>query len=246
MGPLLPSAQPSLQGFPAWLTKPGSAYSRSVTQVPEYLLERSRARRAALGLGGDAPDTPAASAASEEPPASAPSDSAPVVATAEAPAPAPAAPPGPAAPAEPLPDYILDPGPKSGIPVWMMPVLLVLPLWGILYLGAFGETKQAELSPAELGAAVYQRSCQSCHGARGEGGVGPKVAEGEARLTFPNEADHIAWVESGSATKRGQPYGDANRPGGQRTASSGGMPAFAGQLSPAEISAVVLHEREAL
>ena len=220
-----------------------------MTQVPEYLLERSRARRAALGLGGDAPagsDAPAAPAASGDAPASASSGSAPAVATAEAPAEAPAAPPSPAPPAEPLPDYILDPGPRSGIPYWMMPVLLLLPLWGILYMGSFGETKQPELSPAQLGASVYQRSCQSCHGARGEGGAGPALANGDSRKTFPNEADHITWVETGSATKRGQPYGDPNREGGQRTASSGGMPAFAGQLTPAEIAAVVLHEREAL
>ena len=225
-----------------------------MTQVPEYLLERSRARRAALGLGGDAP-APAASspAPAEEASTAAPtsaSSSAP--ATAEATAPAPAgggvatASAPPAAPAEPLPDYIADPGPRSGIPYWMMPILLILPLWGIVYMGAFGEVKQAEVSPAELGKQVYARACASCHGGGGEGGVGPKLVGGEARKTFPNEADHIAWVEQGSATKRGQPYGDPGREGGQRTATSGGMPGFAGQLTPNEIAAVVTHEREGL
>lgn len=224
-----------------------------VTQVPEYLLERSRARRAALGLGGDAP---APSSSSSEPseeasssPAAPSASAAPAVAEAPAPASsggavATAAP--PAAPAEPLPDYIRDPGPRSGIPYWMMPILLILPLWGVVYMGAFGEVKQAEVSPAELGRQVYARSCASCHGGGGEGGVGPKLIGGESRKTFPNEAEHIAWVETGSATKKGQPYGDPAREGGPRVATSGGMPGFAGQLKPEEIAAVVLHEREGL
>jgi mono/diheme cytochrome c family protein len=115
-----------------------------------------------------------------------------------------------------------------------------------VYLGAFGTVKQQQLTGIALGAQVYQRSCQSCHGPRGEGAVGPKVAGGESKVTFPNEADHIAWVESGSSTKRGQPYGDPNRPGGQKIAQSGGMPGFAGQLKPDEIAAVVMFEREGL
>ena len=165
-----------------------------MTQVPEYLLERSRARRAALGLGGDGDgDRPPSEGEAAEP-ASGPAATATATATATAPAvaeaPAPAAPettaPEPAAPPAPLPDYVRDPGPKSGIPYWMMPVLLILPLWGILYLGAFGTVKQAEKTGIALGAEVFQRSCQSCHGARGEGGVGPKLAGGEAKLTFPN------------------------------------------------------------
>jgi mono/diheme cytochrome c family protein len=230
-----------------------------VTQVPEYLLERSRARRAALGLGGDESSSSSASAPAEAPPSegsasgdgggsSAPAvaESAAPAATATATAPARTEPAAPAAPAEPLPDYIRDPGPRSGIPYWMMPVLLILPLWGIVYMGAFGEVAQPELSPAEMGRQVYARSCASCHGQNGEGGVGPKLSGGESRKTFPNEADQIAWVETGSATKRGQPYGDPGREGGPKVANTGGMPGFAGQLSPAEIAAVVTHEREAL
>ena len=222
-----------------------------MTQVPEYLLERSRARRAALGLGGDAPDPSSSSGPADAPSggdAPEPASAAPAVADAPAPAAASgsvatAAPPAP--PAD-LPDYIRDPGPRSGIPYWMMPILLILPLWGIVYMGAFGEVKRAELTGPALGAAVYGRACASCHGAGGEGGVGPKLVGGEARKTFPNEADHVAWVEQGSAAKRGQPYGDPAREGGPRVATSGGMPGFAGQLTPAEIAAVVLHEREGM
>jgi mono/diheme cytochrome c family protein len=129
-----------------------------------------------------------------------------------------------------------------------MPVLLLLPLWAVVYMGAFGERGGAELSPLELGAQVYQTAgCGACHGPAGQGvGAFPALAGGEAALTFPDEADHIAWVEEGSQGKQGQPYGDPNRPGGQRVATSGGMPPFAGLLTPEEIAAVVLFEREGL
>ena len=98
----------------------------------------------------------------------------------------------------------------------------------------------------QLGAQVYTSACASCHGPSGGGGIGPKLSGGESALTFPNEEDHVTWVQDGSASKRGQPYGDPNRPGGPKTASSGNMPAFSGQLSEAQIRAVVLYEREGL
>jgi mono/diheme cytochrome c family protein len=121
----------------------------------------------------------------------------------------------------------------------------VLPLWAIVYLGSFGTSGSATAAPS--GPAVYQQAgCGGCHGPRGEGGVGPKLSGGETKLTFPNEADHVAWIETGSATKKGQPYGDPNRPGGAKTATSGGMPGFKGQLSDAEIKAVVAYEREGM
>jgi mono/diheme cytochrome c family protein len=217
-----------------------------LTEVPEYLLQRSRERRQALGLapadgaspagGGDAPPAPA--------PAQAAASATPAVA--EGPAPAAAGAPAPTvAPDEDLPTYVAPAGPKSGIPFWMYPVLVALPLWAIVYLGAFGTTGSANAAPN--GAAVYQKAgCSGCHGAKGEGGVGPALAGGDAKVTFPNEADHIAWVETGSGPHKGQPYGDPNRPGGQRVAKTGGMPAFKGQLTDAEIAAVVTYEREQL
>ncbi|MDQ6928962.1 MAG: cytochrome c [Actinomycetota bacterium] len=128
-----------------------------------------------------------------------------------------------------------------------MPVIIILPIWGLLYLGAFGSKGNVVLTPAQVGAKVYATAgCAGCHGAKGEGGVGPALAGGDAKVTFPNEADHIAWVETGSGPHKGQPYGDPNRPGGQRVAQSGGMPAFKGQLTDAQIAAVVAYEREVL
>lgn len=211
-----------------------------MTEVPEYLLERSRQRRAALGLpGGEAPagggGAPAPAAASSS------------VATAPAPtAPEPAA----AATAtsvitEPVPEIPVQSGPRSGIPWWMMPVLLILPFWAIIYMGAFAAPKAA--GGPRTGQQIYvSAGCGSCHGPTGGGGVGPKLAGGEAKLTFPNEDDHIAWVSEGSAPARGKSYGDPNRPGGPRPAASGGMPAFKGQLAPEEIKAVVEYERDRL
>src|SRR5436309_15631485 len=129
----------------------------------------------------------------------------------------------------------------------MMPVLVALPFWVIVYMGAFGTVKSAAvLTPAQQGAAVFAKNCAPCHGARGEGGVGPKLAGGEAALTFPNEADHTAWVDSGSAPKKGQPYGDPARAGGQHVAKSGAMPSFKGKLTDAQIQAIVTYERTTL
>lgn len=213
-----------------------------MTEVPEYLLRRSRERREALGLapeGGGAPeggDTPAAPAAEAE-------ESAPAAAEAPVPAAQAEAPVAAATATEELPSYIEPAAPRSGVPVWMMPVLVVLPLWAIIYVGAFGTQQATEAGPPN-GAQVYQSAgCGGCHGPKGEGGVGPKLAGGESKLTFPNEADQIKWVEEGSLTKKGQPYGDPAR---GKVAASGGMPPFRGQLSPEEIKAVVVYERDQL
>jgi mono/diheme cytochrome c family protein len=214
-----------------------------VTEVPEYLLERSRQRRAALGLpGGDAPAGGGSGAAP-----AAPAGGGSAVATAEAPAtPQPAA----AATAtavitEPEPEVAVETGPKSGIPWWMMPVLLVLPFWAMIYMGAFAEPA-AEGGP-RTGAQIFTSAgCGSCHGPTGGGGVGPKLSGGETKLTFPNVEDMVKWVTEGSASSRGKPYGDPGRPGGPRPAASGGMPAFGTQLTPEEITTVVEYVREQL
>jgi mono/diheme cytochrome c family protein len=54
-------------------------------------------------------------------------------------------------------------------------------------------------------------------------------------------------VKTGSLSKpKGTPYGDPNRPGGQRHVQVGAMPAFAGTLSQTQIEDVVQYEREKL
>ena len=74
------------------------------------------------------------------------------------------------------------------------------------------------------GAQIFQSNCASCHGANGEGGIGPKLAGGAVVTDFPYEQNQIAFVSKGR----------------------GGMPAFAGQLSPQQIKQVVEYTRTGL
>jgi mono/diheme cytochrome c family protein len=209
-----------------------------VTEVPDHLLQRSRERRAALGLGGGGegapPPPPAASTGgADEPGPAAEVEAAPAAATPAVPEPV-AAPPAP-----PLPET------RTGIPRWMMPVLVVLPFWAIIYVGAFGTTRKPApaLKGVALGEQLYhgKAGCASCHGPKGEGGVGPALANGDAKLTFPDEADHISWVSTGSRPFTGKKYGAT-----QHGPATGGMPAFKGVLTDEEIIAVVEYERTKL
>ena len=47
------------------------------------------------------------------------------------------------------------------------------------------------------GAQLFAANCASCHGANGEGVIGPKLAGGAVVRDFPNEADQIAFVAKG-------------------------------------------------
>ncbi len=215
-----------------------SAYIALVADVPEHLLARSAARRAALtGEGGDA------AAAT---PAVASGESSPATTAAPAAAPAKVVPTAPAfiEPVSKAAQEKFQAVKRRRLPAWAMGVLALLPIWGFLYIGAFG-TRAAEVE-APNGATIFSNECAGCHGANGEGKVGPKLAGGEVTLTFPDEADHLDWIKTGSAPHKGQPYGDPNRAGGQHVATSGGMPAFQGKLSDAEIQAVADYERTGL
>ena len=224
-----------------------------MTEVPEHLLRRARERRAALTGGGapaeSAPESAPAEAEEGEG-AGAPGTAVEPAARGAAPAAAPAA----EVVAEPevtqSPAYIaLQQQRRTRIPAWVMPVLVFLPFWGILYAGAFGSHEKPKVvDPLVLGQQVFATAgCSSCHGAQGQGAVGPKLAGGEAVKTFPNEADHITWVHTGGAPFIGKGYGDPDRDGGQHTVSPNNvMPAFGGTLSDAQIAAVVKYEREKL
>jgi mono/diheme cytochrome c family protein len=217
-----------------------------LTEIPEHLLRRSRERRAALGLGGDGEDGDSAQALASTS-AAAPSKA--------ASAPAKSAVPKAAAPAlieEPVevkPTYIAPKGPhKARVPLWAMPVLLAIPLWAFFFPSAFSNHHVVVVTdPVALGKIVYSNNCSTCHGANGEGGVGPALHGGSSALTFPNVADQIAWVDNGSmGLKPNQPYGSATRAGGQHKAAKDDMPAFASSLTPAQIQDVVTFERTAL
>jgi mono/diheme cytochrome c family protein len=213
-----------------------------VTEIPEHLLRRSRERRAALtGEGGTTEADEAATEQARAAVAEAPGAAAPVRATAPPAAqPGGATPPGrppaPEAPAAPEPRYRPT---RIKTPVWAAALLVLLPLWGIIYLGAFGSrAKAAASSPVTVGGAIYNSAgCSGCHGAQGQGGVGPQLANGEVLKQWPNLQDHINWVKTGGATHIGETIG------GVVVTPGNAMPGFAGALTDAQIANVVCYER---
>ncbi len=224
-----------------------------MTEVPEHLLRRSQERRAALGLGGGGEGGPPsgggdAGGAPEGASAAAP---VPAEAAATPAAPTPAAPPAPPEPPKPPPPYVAAALARPKVPKWAIPVLAALPLWALVYAGTLYIPSAASADPVlSEGEELYAAQCASCHGGEGGGGVGRPLSDGEVLLTFPDPADHIAWIEGGSATVgEGNPYGDPDRPGGQHIAgetAGGNMPAFGETLTEEEIIAVTRYEREIL
>lgn len=90
-----------------------------------------------------------------------------------------------------------------------------------------GSSAPAGGDPAK-GKTVYA-NCTACHGAKGEGGVGPNFAPAEGKQAVDerlDEATHIAVVTDGRADK--------------------GMPGWKGTLSDDDIRNVVAYEREVL
>lgn len=130
--------------------------------------------------------------------------------------------------------------------MWAVPVLALLPVWAIIYAGVLDVPEPGITDPVLLeGQGVYASSCASCHGATGGGGTGRPLDGGQVILTFPDPAQHIAWVKDGSPAA-GTPYGSPDRPGGQHMSQDGfgPMPPFGESLSEEEIIAVVRYERE--
>ncbi|MGI8662808.1 MAG: c-type cytochrome [Acidimicrobiales bacterium] len=209
-----------------------------MTEIPEHLLARSRARRAAAGLGGET--TPSTGAELEVTSSAAP---APVAATtgpaspATQPAAAPPAPPPP----PPTPPYVRAYDERKKIPFWVMPVLVALPLWLFIYANTLVKPSASAEGPLGKGKALFLTNCSSCHGAGGEGGVGPSFQNGAVVQTWPDFKDHIKWVHVGSAGWPGDTYGAQNKPKGSAV-----MPAFGGTLTDEEIALIVRYEREVL
>lgn len=207
-----------------------------MTEVPDYLLQRSRERRAALGLGGD--EEGGALAASGDAGGDAPATTSAAAGTPAVAAPAPIAPgvpdPEPSAP----PPNVQAALRRKRVPIWALPVIVLLPLWGYVYAGTLEPPTSEALGALDVGATVYGK-CASCHGATGGGGVGPALdTVGE---TFSDPATHAQWVSLGStgwADEVGDTYGDNNTPIG-----GGGMPAWADELTPEELMSVVAYER---
>lgn len=96
----------------------------------------------------------------------------------------------------------------------------ILALGATLALGVLaGCGSDGSSRPSASGASIYATNCARCHGAEGQGGVGPSLAG--IASTFPEADGQIAFVSNGG----------------------GGMPRFGDLLSDADIRAVVDYTR---
>ena len=226
----------------AWLVGSGTLafIVSAVTEIPERLLKRSKARRDVLG-GSDGGEAPAGTEA---------------LGTAVAPASTRAATPARATaakalppPPKPDPEYVQAPHKRrKKVPVWAMMTLSILPLWAFMYARSLTPGAVVVRGPLGVGAKAYTGSCATCHGGGGAGGSGRELNDGEVLKTFPHIEDQLNMVYTGSRAFQtvGLPfYGDASR----KHLNYNGvyMPQWGeksgGELTDAEILGVVCHER---
>ena len=206
-----------------------------MTEIPEHLLKRSRERRSAA-TGGEAGDAA---------PGATPATTAPAAVPARA-----AAPVAPRVEAPKLPAYVVATQSRRKIPIWVSPVLALLPIWLFLFVNAMTKQPKQVVGPLAAGQTVYAR-CASCHSADGSGGVGYPLYAGEARKSFPNLVDQIRFVYNGTAGYRGKAYTPPDRTGGAHIGGVKGVMPFwggkstsgSGELTDAEILGVICHER---
>lgn len=159
---------------------------------------------------------------------------------------------------------------SSTLPRWLAALFLIVPMIGLLYLagnsaragcveggvelavnridstvancdgsefsGRAEDTAGAYLAVGEV---VFE-TCAGCHGANGEGGVGPALAT--VLSTFSSCTDHIEWVTLGTGGFQDagiDTYGDL-----AKTVGGGGfMAGFATSNTAEEIASVVAFER---
>ncbi len=159
---------------------------------------------------------------------------------------------------------------SSTLPRWLAALLLIVPVIGLLYLAGnsaragcveggvelavnridstvancdgsefTGRAEDTTGAFLVVGEAVFE-TCAGCHGANGEGGVGPALAT--VLSVFSSCADHIEWVTlaTGGFQDAGiDTYGDLAEPVG----GEGFMPGFATSNTAEEIASVVAFER---
>lgn len=101
-----------------------------------------------------------------------------------------------------------------------------------------GGCSSSTSTPLQDGRTVYGNRCSSCHGASGQGGVGPALTG--VVETWPTCAEHIEWVTLGSDGWR-EVHGDTH--GANDKPVEGGMPGHEDSLSAEEIAAVAAWER---
>jgi mono/diheme cytochrome c family protein len=185
------------------------------------------------GGGGDAAAAPTESAA----PATT-GDAAPAVAAAATPVAA--TPSAPAVP-DPVAPWVEAAQTRKKIPFWAIPVLALLPLWGVMYALTLDPPTPTEPGPLELGAETYAgKGCSGCHGAGGAG-AGAVPALTTSAEDFARPADMVRWVAVG--TEGYQAAGIKEYAPGKPVGGGGRMPPWADSLTAEELMAVVLHER---
>jgi mono/diheme cytochrome c family protein len=183
------------------------------------------------GGGGDAAAAPAESAAPATTGAAAP-------AVAAAAVPAAAAPSATAIP-DPVAPWVEAAQNRRKIPMWAVPVLVLLPLWAVIYALTLDPATPTEPGPLELGAETYAgKGCSGCHGAGGAG-AGAVPALNLVSEHFVEPADMVTWIALGSAGYQAAGI-EEYAPG---IPVAGGMPAWADTLTAEELMSVVLHER---
>ena len=200
-----------------------------MTEIPEHLLARSKARRG----GGAAPAGDTAPAKAAESAAATTGAAAPAAAAAPAPAPK---------KEEPKLPWVEAANARRKIPVWALSALALLPIWAVVYATTNDPQSPKSAGPLTVGAEKYA-SCAGCHGATG-GGAGATPALTSVDETFPDPAEHIRWVMLGTAgyTAEGTAtYGAENKPVG----GAGNMPSQI-TLDSAELLSIIKFERESL
>lgn len=208
-----------------------------MTEIPEHLLKRSRDAKRALGM--DVPGEAPAEAPTQS--ANAPAVAAGSAPSAGAPVAIPAAEPPP--PTPPTSAWVAAAEGRKKIPYWVMPVLLFLPIWLIMYVGTLEEPTRAEGVLYEGGVVYTESGCSGCHGATGGGGVGPAFSGGAVIDVFANFESQAAWIVHGT-----QGYIDAGLDTyGTSAKAVGGsganMPAFGAELTTEELIYVTFYER---
>jgi mono/diheme cytochrome c family protein len=155
---------------------------------------------------------------------------------------------------------------RGGYPTWLAAAFVIIPLLAVAYIlvspngpdcGTAGQLRidhatglavNCDGSPYGSnvvdyfgqGGAIFTQ-CAACHGAAGEGGAGPAMANGAVLTTFPAGqcTTQMEWVTLGSAGWPDPTYGATNKPVG----GVGLMPSFGATLSEQQIASVVVYER---
>ncbi|MBW2471711.1 MAG: cytochrome c [Deltaproteobacteria bacterium] len=250
------------KGMPAPIAKRSAEARAKKTGEPleAVLAEWAGIDPATVGASAaPAPAAPAPAAAAEPAPGAAatPAEQAPDVEVLE-----PAASSASAAEAGDAPEASMR---ERGYPAWLAAAFVIIPILAVTYIlvapngpdcGVAGQLLVDEVTGLAvncdgseygstsvdflaIGSGQYS-GCLACHGANGEGGVGPAFSGGAVLVTFPTGScnDHIEWIRLGTAGWPDDTYGATNKPVG----GGGNMPAF-GNLTDEQLAAVALYER---